>query len=63
MGKEKEIQMNSDRKMNRRKRNFNGNKFNELRDISFAIANAGEEAGLVRWFRYAFEVFIELVEG
>lgn len=31
-------------------------------DIAFAIAGAGEEAGFVRGVRYAFELFLELIE-
>lgn len=31
----------------------------ELRDLAFRFAEAGEEAGFVRGFRYAFQLFHE----
>ncbi|MBA2214187.1 hypothetical protein [Sellimonas intestinalis] len=31
----------------------------ELRDLAFRFAEAGEEAGFVRGFRYAFQLFNE----
>lgn len=31
----------------------------ELRDLAFSFAEAGEEAGFVRGFRYAFQLFNE----
>lgn len=32
---------------------------NEVRDMAFRSAEAGEEAGFVRGFRYAFQLFME----
>lgn len=31
----------------------------EVRDIAFRSAEAGEEAGFIRGFRYAFQLFLE----
>ena len=33
--------------------------YGEYRDKAFAIAEAGEEAGFCRGFRYAFQLFME----
>lgn len=34
----------------------------EYCDKAFHIAGAGEEAGFVRGFRYAFELFLEMIK-